>query len=75
MTAFRYLQLLTQEASTAAELARGEQDHTSLADLAVRLEAIGKHAGRARRAALLELAECAGEQPLARVARPGGPRG
>ena len=64
MTAFSYLQLLAQEASAAADLARGEQDQASLADLARRLTTISRHAGRARRAALLELATCDGEQPL-----------
>ena len=63
MSVFHHLQALAREATAAADLARGEQDAGSLAALLSRLACISEQAGLARRAALLDLGSCAGEQP------------
>lgn len=63
MSVSHHLQVLAQEASVAADLARGEQDAGSLTALLGRLSQISEQVGRARRVALLELDACAGEQP------------
>jgi hypothetical protein len=63
MTVLYHLQALAQEATDAADLARGEQDAGSLTAFLTHLSRISEQAGRARRVALLELDACAGEQP------------